>query len=214
MDRPASAWRTSRKDRLLPSEGERNLFMSVMNESDSDPTAAGDTLSNADLFALIYNDLHARAHRLLSSDAANSLSTSSLVHEAWFKLAGSELKTNDKAHFFRIAIRAMRQILVDKARYRSRLKRDRGPVGADEKSNEELSIQADSMRVDVLALEQAIERLTKHNARAAEVLQLHFFAGLGYPEIAELLETPLRTVERDWQVARAYLYRHLSMSPQ
>ena len=166
--------------------------------------------SRKDLFALIYDDLLARAHRLLEDHATNSLNTTGLVHECWLKLAKANSQSQDKVHFFHLAALAMRQIMVDKARYRQRSKRDQGLVGSLQYHDELAAVDRDSVSVDVLALEQAIEALTQHDKRLVDVVQLRFFAGLELTEIADLLDVSLSTVKRDWNEARAHLYANLS----
>ena len=157
-------------------------------------------------FAALYQDLHARAHRLLAANPAGSRNTTGLVHEAYVKLAGAKLSATNKAHFFHIAAMAMRQILVDHARYRQSQRRDHRMAAT---LDPELPGGDETQLIDVLALDSALARLRGDGERLAQVVELHFFAGLSFAEIAALHETSLSTVERDWRTARALLYTHM-----
>lgn len=168
--------------------------------------ARDDPESRAQAFASIYQDLRTRARRLLAGHDSGSLSTTALVHEAYLKLVGTKLVAASKAHFFNIAATAMRQILVDHARYRQSQRRDHRMVAT---LDAELPDGDAAQLIDVLALDNALARLRSDGERLAQVVELHFFAGLSFPEIAELQETSLSTVERDWRTARAQLYAHM-----
>ena len=168
--------------------------------------AAGDSEAQDALFSAIYADLRARAHRLLRQSSGVTLSTTALVHETWLKLAGSRLQPADRSHFFCIASRAMRQVLMNAARERSALKR------GGELSRVTLTALTTGEEVDlveILALDEALVCLTRDDERLAQVVELHFFAGLGFAEIAELLDLSERTVARDWRAARALLRAHM-----
>ena len=167
---------------------------------------SGDADARARAFAALYQDLHARAHRLLAANQAGSLNTTGLVHEAYVKLAGANLSAASKAHFFHIAALAMRQILVDHARYRQSQRRDHRMAAT---LDPELPGADEAQLIDVLALDAALARLREDGERLAQVVELHFFAGLSFAEIAEMHETSLSTVERDWRTARALLYAHM-----
>jgi RNA polymerase sigma factor (TIGR02999 family) len=168
--------------------------------------AASDAESRQQLFTLIYADLRTRASKILAAHNNPSLNTTALVHEAYLKLVNAPLPTQSKEHFFRLAAQAMRQIMVDHARYHLYQKRDqRMQVSL----NDELG-QADPSRLpDLIELDQALERLRSEDAQLAAIVELHFFAGLGFAEIAEMWGISLSTVERDWRTARALLYRHM-----
>ncbi len=164
--------------------------------------AAGDAAAQDALFAAIYADLRQRAHRLLRQSDGATLSTTALVHETYLKLAGSQLEPADRTHFFCIASRAMRQVLMNAARDRSTLKR-----GGDE-VHVTLSAVTTGAEIDlleVLSLDNALTALGTEDPRLAQVVELHFFAGLGFAEIATLLDLSERTVARDWRTARALL---------
>lgn len=167
--------------------------------------AAGDAGAHDALFSLIQDDLRRRAHRWSRGGDA-TLSTTALVHETWLRLAGADLTLNDRAHFFRVAARAMRRVLIDAARQRNALKRGDGlpPVTLDTQS------PAPACSMDLLALDQALEELALSEPRLARIVELHFFAGLDFREIAHLLDLSERTVGRDWRTARALLRLTLS----
>lgn len=155
-------------------------------------------------------DLRRIAHReRLALEGGHTLSTTALVNEAYLKLAGSRLPADvDRRLFFGAAARVMRQVLVDHARAAAALKRGSGVL------HESLSAAADlpapqSAAADLLALDQALEQLAEANARAAEVVGLRYFAGLGDAEIANLLGVDESTVRRDWLKARGWLFSHL-----
>jgi RNA polymerase sigma factor (TIGR02999 family) len=167
---------------------------------------SNDADARAREFAALYQDLHARAHRLLAANQAGSLNTTGLVHEAYVKLAGANISAASKAHFFHIAAMAMRQILVDHARYRQSQRRDHRMAAT---LDPELPGADAAQLIDVLALDGALARLRSDGERLAQVVELHFFAGLSFAEIAEMHETSLSTVERDWRTARALLYTHM-----
>lgn len=162
---------------------------------------AGDDEAYGELFGRIYDDLRRRA-RALGAGPNATLSTTALVHETYVRLASSQLALADKAHFFRLAARAMRHVMIDAARRRDAAKRGDGlrVVTLDS------AIIGDQPEdVDVLALDQSLTRLGEQAPRLAQIVDLHFFAGLGFVEIAELLELSERTVARDWRAARAVL---------
>ncbi len=172
--------------------------------------SAGDEAAYDALFAATYAELRQRAHRLRAAPGA-TLSTTALVHETYLKLAGAELSLADRAHFFAVAARAMRQVLLNAARDRGAVKRGGGmsPLTLDD-GIAELAEQAVP---DMLGLDQALVRLATADARLAQVVELHFFAGLSFAEIGELLGVSERTVSRDWRTARALLRLDLDASP-
>lgn len=170
--------------------------------------AAGDASAEERVWALVYDELRVIAHRELSRERdAHTLSTTALVHEAYFKLVDhARTARQDRAHFFALACRAMRQILVDHARRRDALKRrgkrrrvslDQSPVAVEPETD------------DLVALDEALTQLSRFNERLGQVVELRFYAGLSVVETAELLGVDARTVERDWRRAKAYLYRLL-----
>jgi RNA polymerase sigma factor (TIGR02999 family) len=161
------------------------------------------------LFPLVYAQLRGAADRLLRSERPeHTLQPTALVHEAYLKLVGSSpLPSQDRAQFFAIAARAMRQILVDHARRRSSGKRG---GGAPMEALSGLEAAPNAMQADELvALDDALARLSRVSPRLRTVVELRFFAGLDENEIASQLNVTTRTVQRDWAKARAWLYREV-----
>ena len=151
----------------------------------------------------------ARRH-LRGERDAHTIDTAALVHEAYFKLVDQTwTSAQSRAYFFGAASRAMRQILVDHARLRTRQKR-----GGRQRliELEEHHLVVDELAADLLDLDTALERLTESQPRAAQVIECRFFGGLSVEETAETLQISVRTVKRDWVVARAWLYREMRHS--
>ena len=168
----------------------------------------GDDAAYGQLFELVYADLHRRARRW-AGGAGATLSTTALVHETFLSLAGARLALNDKAHFFRLAARAMRRVLIDASRRRDARKRGGGQQGL----TLDTSLAVPGRDLDLVALDQALERLALDEPRLAQVVELHFYAGLEFTEIAQLMELSERTVARDWRAARALLQMSLADAP-
>jgi RNA polymerase sigma factor (TIGR02999 family) len=159
------------------------------------------------LIDLVYGDLRRIAHRRLRDErAGHTLDTTALVHETYLKLLPqAETPWGDRAHFFAVAARAVRQVLIDYARYRKADKRWGGiriPLGPDTATTEPGG-------VDLLALEQALERLGELDPRLERVVECRFFGGMTVPETAEVLGVSTSTVDRDWARAKTYLRREL-----
>jgi len=159
------------------------------------------------LFEVVYDDLKRRAHAQLSGSSP-TLDTTALVHEAYLKLSGTaEPDWADGQHFFRVAARAMRHIVIDRARAHLTSKRGAGQVPLD---LDRIQVGADSAADQMVALDDALSRLAKQNPRLAEVVELRFFGGLSVEETANSLDVSERTVKRDWRLARAFLHEALS----
>jgi RNA polymerase sigma factor (TIGR02999 family) len=158
----------------------------------------------AELFDRLYDDLKRIAHRHLAAGGA-TLQTTGLVHEAYLKLAQTNVV--DEAHLLNLASRAMRQVLVDMARARGRDKRGAGLQLAT--LTDRVASDAAVESLDVLALEQSLQRLEDAEPRLAQVVQLHFFGGLSFPEISRVLSVTERTLFRDWRAARALIHADL-----
>jgi len=171
-------------------------------------TTGGGASGGTALAAQVYDELRRLAARRLRAEAdGHSLDPTDLVHEAYVKLAARpDCRFNDRAHFCATASRAMRQILVDHARARKRVKR-----GGDSGVRVTLAeIQLGASRpqeIDVLELSDALDRLARLDERQAAVIELRFFSGLSEVEAAELLGVSRRTVQEDWAHARAWLKR-------
>lgn len=162
------------------------------------------------LFADVYASLKALAHTVRAGRAGETLSTTALVHEAFLKLTSTRsVAWNDEAHFFAVAARAMRQIVVDTARREVALKRG----GADRTHLVSLDDAAHAAPVrpeELIALDDALERLAAVDPRRARVVEHRMFAGLSTEETARLLDVSTGTVERDWRAARAWLFTEIS----
>jgi RNA polymerase sigma-70 factor (ECF subfamily) len=170
---------------------------------------AGDRAALDRVVPLVYDDLRRAARRQLARrrGGAQSVQPTTLVHEAYLKLAGNAPSATDRGHFLAIAAHAMRQVLVDRARARHAAKR--GPDWV----RTTLTDGAWSTELDtatLLALDDALERL---DPRQRQVVECRFFAGLDDAEIAEALGITTRTVRRDWVKARAWLHRWLAEAP-
>ena len=172
----------------------------------------GDRDALNQLVPLVYERLRAMAHaRLASRTPGASLDTTALVHEAYLRLVDqSRAEWKDRSHFFAVAATAMRQIVVDRARRRRAAKRG-GPAGADALSTEPPGAAARTE--EILAVDEALTQLGSLSERLVRMVELRFFAGLSIEETAEVLGLDARTINRDWRVARALLYRALTPSP-
>jgi RNA polymerase sigma factor (TIGR02999 family) len=167
------------------------------------------------LMPLVYDQLRRMAHRQLGAEpAGHTLTTTALVHEAYLKLVNqTRAQLQDRAHFFAIAARAMRRILIDYAR-RYRAARRGGSGGPDSPPAKRVSLDDVDLPVAeragaLLALDDALDRLAKIDARLAQVVECRFFAGLSEAETAEALAVSQRTVARQWVLAKGWLYREL-----
>jgi RNA polymerase sigma factor (TIGR02999 family) len=174
--------------------------------------SAGDAAVQDQLWSAVYDELRCLAHGQLAREPAGSgFDTTILVHEAYLRLVGDgQPSWNSRGHFFTAAAQAMRRIRVDYARKRRSLKRggDRRTAPLDDAAAVTPGCGADS--ADLLALDEALKRLEQDAPRAAQVVMLRYFAGLGVEEAARVLEVSPRTVELDWQFARTWLHRELT----
>ena len=161
------------------------------------------------LMDVVYSELKRLAKAYLRREYTNqSFSATALVHEAYFKLVDQHgVNWRNRSHFFGIAAQAMRRILVDRARAAGAAKR--GPRDAAPPATTEPSAQQAPFDLDVLALDAALSRLETLEPRWARLVELRFFAGLSVEETAAVVGISPATVKRDWQLARAWLYREL-----
>ena len=136
-----------------------------------------------------------------------TLQPTALVNEAYLRLIQTDQRWDGRAHFFGAAARAMRQVLITHARERSAQKRAGGVVRV---TFEDLDVQAPEPRLDLLALDDALNALARVDERFARVMELRYFAGCSLQEIADLTGRSLATVKRDWTYARAWLYDYMS----
>jgi RNA polymerase sigma factor (TIGR02999 family) len=191
--------------------------MDVSNSSELNTLLAGarrgDEPSLNRLFQLMYDDLRRVASaRLRNGSGMTLLDTTSLVHESYARFARLDrLDVNDRAHFLAYASRVMRSVIVDAARARASERRGGGAIhitltpgliedGAAGSTDDDL---------DLLRVHEALEELAHIEPRLAQVVEMRYFGGLEHAEIAEALDIGLRTVERDWERARSYLFRML-----
>jgi RNA polymerase sigma factor (TIGR02999 family) len=160
------------------------------------------------LYSIVYEELHRRARYLRSRWPHASLSPTTLVHEAWLKLARTRVGAGaSRQDFCRAAAHAMRQVLIDAARRKRAGKRAVCKVElADDQGSH---AEAETSAVDVLALHEALDRLAALDARMAQVVEYRFFGGLDVAETAALLDVSAETIARDWRAARAFLGSHL-----
>jgi RNA polymerase sigma factor (TIGR02999 family) len=163
------------------------------------------------VFSLVYEDLRRLASWYRRREPHMTVSTGTLVHEAWIKLKDSpQLAATSEAHFKGIAARAMRQILVDEARRRKASKRDAPRVSLDSSADSAVFTEASippalATAAEVLDLDSALNRLEKMNARQARMVECRFFGGLNVTETAEALGVSESAIERDWHAAKAWL---------
>ena len=160
------------------------------------------------LFQHVYNELRGLAHRVREGRGSETVCTTALVHEAYIKLVpSSDISWQNRAHFFAVAARAMRQILVDEARRRNRDKRGGGEKWAVtfDEAQHAAPVRAD----EIIALDDALTRLGAMDERQARIVEHRFFGGLTAEETASVLKISEATVQRDWRAARAWLLREV-----
>ena len=155
------------------------------------------------LTPLVYEELRKLARNYMRAErGSHTLQATAVVHEAFLRLIQANVALQDRAHFFALASRLMRHVLVDHAKSRSRTKRN--PVLRDE-DGEERADSPQHMQVDIIALDDALESLVKFEPRLAQVVELHYFGGMTYDEIAAAMGASAATVHRDIRLARAWL---------
>jgi RNA polymerase sigma factor (TIGR02999 family) len=170
----------------------------------------GNSQALEELFPIVYGELREIAAALFRNEyrANHTLQPTALVHDAYLRLVGNEngISWQNRAHFFGIAARSMRQILVNHAEARNAEKRGgkQTIVALDEAVNF-LSTQD----IEILALHEALEKISALDRRQAEIVELKFFGGLKNEEIAEVLQISVSTITREWEMARTWLYREL-----
>jgi RNA polymerase sigma factor (TIGR02999 family) len=173
--------------------------------------AKGDRRASEQLLPLVYNELRRlAAYKMAKERPGQTLQPTALVHEAYLRLVEDPRvgQWNSRAHFFAAAGEAMRRILVESARRKKRLKH-----GAGHKQQSVDAVSAIDFQAPVdelIAVDEALERLERQDPDAATLVKLRFFGGLPMAQVAEALGKPLRTVEREWTYARSWLHRELS----
>jgi RNA polymerase sigma factor (TIGR02999 family) len=170
--------------------------------------SAGDHAALEKLTPLVYEELHRLAHHYMKGQRpGHTLQTTALVNEAYLRLADqSKANFANRAHFFAVAAKAMRQILVNHAKAQQREKRG---AGASKVELDNTALVAPEQPSVVLDLNDALERLATLDSRKAHVVELKYFGGLNQDEISEVLKISAVTVRRDWVFARAWLYTEL-----
>jgi RNA polymerase sigma factor (TIGR02999 family) len=169
----------------------------------------GDKEALDQLMPIVYEELRRQAARYLRKERpGHTLETTALIHEAYVRLVDQRhVQWQNRAHFFGIAAQLMRRILVDHARTKKRVKRG----GSDIKvSLADANIAVKGQDLDVVALDEALERLARIDEQQSRVVELRFFSGLSVEETAEVLGISKATVKRDWSMAKAWLHRELT----
>jgi RNA polymerase sigma factor (TIGR02999 family) len=175
-----------------------------------DAAARGDPRAADQLLPLVYDELRRLAAQKMATErAGHTLQATALVHEAYVRLVNRETpqQWDGRRHFFAAAAEAMRRILVEKARQKQSLRR-----GGQHQhfSIGETDLQAPEPREDILALDEALQRLAAKDSRKARIVELRYFVGLTITEAADALGVSSATAERDWAYARAWLYREMA----
>jgi RNA polymerase sigma factor (TIGR02999 family) len=162
------------------------------------------------LLKLVYTELRRKAHRYLRKErVGHTLQTTALVHEAYLKLAEQRsVAWESRSHFYAIAATMMRRILIDYAKTKHRVRR--GGVHSDLPLENALTIRVSETDFDLVALDEALNRLAAKEAQLAKVVELRFFSGLDVVETAEVLGVSESTIKRDWRMAKAWLHRELT----
>jgi len=173
----------------------------------------GDERTAEELLPLVYEELRKLAAQKMMREApGQTLQATALVHEAWLRLNGSENKNWDsRGHFFAAAAEAMRRILIERARAKNRLRRG---SRAEHVPLEHVTVASDDPPDTVLAINEALDRLTARDPFKAEVVKMRYFVGLSQDEIAHALGVSVPTIRRHWSIARAWLYAEMKIQPK
>jgi RNA polymerase sigma factor (TIGR02999 family) len=166
----------------------------------------GDAAAREQLIPLVYSELRRIARRCLAAQPHNTLQSTALVHEAYLRLVGSSVRWEDRVHFFAVAAQLMRRILVDYTRRKRAQKR--GGDAVTLLLDENLAAPAER-ELDLIALDDALNKLAELDERQARLVELRFFAGLSIEETAHALEISPATVKRDWATARLWLLQQI-----
>jgi len=172
---------------------------------------AGDSQAAAQLLPLVYDRLRRlAAAKLAQEKPGQTLQPTALVHEAYLRLVGNgrrEQAWDSQAHFFAAAAEAMRRILIDQARQKKSLRRGGGRQRRDAS---QVDVVARQSKVDILEINEALERFEQLHPEKAQLVKLRYFAGLSIPQVAHILGVSTTTVDRHWAYARAWLHAELS----
>jgi len=185
-----------------------------MNSASADVTpllqevTRGNQDALARLMPLIYGELRRlAAHCMRGERTDHTLQPTALVHEAYMLLVKQKVEWQNKAHFFAVAAQVMRRILIDHAKTNLRKKRGGKQIKL---SLDEVYLFSEDKSDELMALDESLKRLAERDPRQSRIVEMRFFAGLELKEIAELLDVSGKTVKRDWQVAKMWLYADLS----
>jgi RNA polymerase sigma factor (TIGR02999 family) len=171
--------------------------------------SGGDERALEKLFPLVQPELHRLAHHYMSRErAGHTLQTTAILNEAYLRLVdNTKPRWQNRTHFVAAAAQMMRRIMVDHARERHALKRGGGALKV---TLDEAALVTERRSEELLALDEALEKLAEQDPRKSQIVELRYFGGLTVEETAEFLKLSQRTVERDWNLAKAWLYRALS----
>jgi len=176
-----------------------------------DAVEKGEPRAAEELLPLVYEELRQLATaRMANENPGQTLQPTALVHEAWLRLLGPEgtqLSWQGRGHFFAAAAEAMRRILIDRARHRNRVRHGKGKQRIN-LENVDVAVTTDDQ--GLLAVDEALGKLTAEDPQAGELIKLRFFAGLNMAEIAKAMEMSERSAHRTWAFARAWLYQEIS----
>jgi RNA polymerase sigma factor (TIGR02999 family) len=174
----------------------------------------GDTRATEELLPLVYEELRLlAAHKMSQESPGQTLQATALVHEAYLRLVEAKDQSwNNRGHFFKAAAEAMRRILVENARRKKSLRAggEHQRINTNEADLWALTLSEKSSSEDLLALDEALERLSKTDPRNAELVKLRYFAGLSLDQVAKIEGISRRTATRWWTYARAWLHREIS----
>lgn len=172
----------------------------------------GDPKAADNLMDLVYEELHRIASFRMSGEREDhTLQPTALVHEAWLRLQQGNFRFQSRAHFFSVAAEAMRRILIEAARRRRSAKRGGGVPKAE---LEEVELIQEERSEEMMAIDEALDLLAAKDSTAAELVKLRYFVGMSMEEAAEVLGIPLRTAERLWTYAKAWLRRRIASATQ
>jgi len=190
----------------LETAGDARRVTQLLRES-----RLGDGRASEQLISLVYDKLRRLAAQNLRSErAGHTLQPTALVHEAWLRLAQADIEWQDRVHFYTVAARLMRRILVDYARAGSREKRG---GGAPKISLDDALLAAPCQTEKVLMINEALDRLGGRNGRQRDILELMIFGGLTYEETGAALDLSPATIHREMKLAKAWLQRELTTGP-
>ncbi|HKX84823.1 MAG TPA: sigma-70 family RNA polymerase sigma factor [Pyrinomonadaceae bacterium] len=190
---------------MIPGQEGQNNVTELLREWTEGRTAAMD-----ELLPYIYNDLHRRAAAYLRRERINhTLQPTALVHEAYLRLVDQQrVEWKSRGHFFAVAAQAMRRILVDHAKHRNREKR--GGAFEDMRIDGGFDLAATEKGIDIEALDEALSRLAAVDPEQERLVELRYFAGLSLEDAAAAMNVSRATAAREWQVAKAWLFRELT----